>query len=130
MNQVVQRQNTVGANWINALLGLWVIISPFVLGFTRNQAAMWNNVATGGAVLLLALGRGGTSGVAVRNLLLGGWLIASPFVLGFLQQVIFWNNIILGIVIVICAILLSTGVRALPARLRPSSDEFLIWGLP
>lgn len=105
MNQVVQRHNTVGANWLNPILGIWVIISPFVLGFSRNQTAMWNNVATGGAVLLVALGRAGT-GVApsVLNVLLGGWLIASPFVLGLSRQVTFWNNIILGIVIAICAL--------------------------
>lgn len=66
---------------------------------------MWNNVATGGAVLLVALGRAGT-GVApsVLNVLLVGWLIASPFVLGLSRQVTFWNNIILGIVIAICAL--------------------------
>ena len=105
MNQVVQRQSSVGTKWINALLGIWVIISPFVLGFSRNQAAMWNNVATGGAVLLVALGRAGTRAPAILNVLLGGWLIASPFVLGFLRPVIFWNNRILGIAIVICALL-------------------------
>jgi hypothetical protein len=84
MNQVVRRENTMGANWINALLGIWVIISPFVLGFSRNQTAMWNNVATGGAVLLVALGRAGAA-PSVLSPLLGGWLIASPFVLGFFK---------------------------------------------
>lgn len=104
-DQVVYRQRTLGANWVNAILGIWVIISPFVLGFSRNQTAMWNNVATGGAVLLVALGRAGM-GVApsILNVLLGGWLIASPFVLGFTRQLIFWNNIILGIVIAIFAL--------------------------
>jgi len=111
MNQVVQRQNTMGPNWINALLGIWVIISPFVLGFNRNESAMWNNVATGAAVLLVAIGRTGTSVAAsILNLLLGGWLIASPFVLGFSRQVIFWNNRILGIVILISA-LVALGQR-------------------
>lgn len=108
MNEVVvvQRQATAGASLINALLGIWVIISPWVLGFSRLHSATWNNVATGGAVLLLTLNRSGITRVtSVLNLLLGGWLFASPFVLIFTShRVAFWNNRILGIVIVVCAL--------------------------
>lgn len=117
MNEVaVQRQATAGASLINALLGIWVIISPFVLGFSRLHSATWNNVATGGALLLLTLNRSGISrATAVLNLLLGGWLFASPFVLIFTShRVAFWNNRILGIVIVVCS-LLALGHRTRPA---------------
>jgi len=33
-----------GISWINILLGIWVLISPFVLGFAQAPRAMWNNV--------------------------------------------------------------------------------------
>ena len=121
MNEVVvQRQNTAGASLINALLGIWVIISPWVLGFSRLHSATWNNVATGGAVLLLTLNCSGITRItSVLNLLLGGWLFASPFVLIFTgHRVAFWNNRILGIVIVVCA-LLALGHRARPAATAP-----------
>ena len=96
----------------NVILGIWVAISPFVLGFSGIENARWNDVATGLAVMLLALGRGPQgSGTSVLNILLGGWLIASPFVLQFNQPVPFWNNIILGIVILIVAAIAAGSSR-------------------
>lgn len=40
--------------WINVVAGLWVLISPFVLGFVGSAAAMWTSVIIGAAVALLA----------------------------------------------------------------------------
>lgn len=33
--------------WINLVLGLWLIIAPFVLGFSADNAATWNHVVLG-----------------------------------------------------------------------------------
>ena len=33
--------------WINLLIGIWLIISPFVLGFSMHTAAMWNFIIVG-----------------------------------------------------------------------------------
>lgn len=97
--------NTGAASWVNILLGIWVIISPFVLSFSQLSTAMWNNVATGVAVGIIGLIR--ASAVQPEwswaNIILGVWLIASPFVLGFFNQVALWNNIILGIIIALVA---------------------------
>jgi len=41
-------------SWLNALLGVWVMISPWVLGFHNSQAAAWNNILLGLAVIVLA----------------------------------------------------------------------------
>lgn len=40
--------------WINIALGAWLIASPFVLGFTTNVAAMWNQLIVGLLVGILA----------------------------------------------------------------------------
>lgn len=50
-------QRDVGewADWLMALLGVWVILSPWVLGFTNNQAHTFNNVMVGTIVLAFAL---------------------------------------------------------------------------
>jgi hypothetical protein len=42
----------------NSLLGAWLVISPFWYGYgggTADAAALWNDVAVGGGVLLLTL---------------------------------------------------------------------------
>lgn len=33
--------------WINLLIGIWLIVSPFVLGFSMHTAAMWNFIVVG-----------------------------------------------------------------------------------
>jgi SPW repeat len=99
-------QSTAGVSWINILLGIWVIISPFVLGFSMLPAALWNNVATGGAVAILALIRTSVPqqpGWSWINAILGIWLIISPFALGFVSGAALWNSVILGIIITIIA---------------------------
>lgn len=40
-------------SWINVILGIWLIISPWVLGYSDIHAAAWNNVIVGIAVILL-----------------------------------------------------------------------------
>ena len=41
-------------SWLNALLGAWVMVSPWVLGFHTSEAAVWNNILLGLAVIVLA----------------------------------------------------------------------------
>src|SRR5215831_6540490 len=41
-------------SWSNLVLGIWLIISPFVLGFSYVFAAMWHNVIAGIVVGVLA----------------------------------------------------------------------------
>ena len=41
--------------WLPAAIGAWVIVSPFVLGFTDNSIGTWNNVLVGIAMLGFAL---------------------------------------------------------------------------
>ena len=88
-----------GSSWINILLGIWVIVSPFVLAI-HSSKAMWSNVLTGAGVGVLAIIRWGMHqpGWSWLNLILGMWLVISPFVL-FLSGPAMWNNVILGIII-------------------------------
>jgi len=101
----------ITADWINAVLGIWVAISPMALGFSR-AAARWNNVAVGLAILLLvvmnALKNGAFSGCLM---VLGIWLFASPFALGFSRDSFLSNNVGLAFVI-IAAAAISDELRA------------------
>jgi hypothetical protein len=102
-----QRTNR-GVSGLNIVLGIWVIISPFVLAFTQYPVAMWNNIAVGCAVTLCALVRTSSTrnqnGWSWLNVLLGAWLLISSFVLGFATlTVAMWNNIIIGVLTIIIA---------------------------
>ena len=49
-------RSAVGLSWINALLGIWMIISPWVYGYAgTNTARMWNSVIFGIIVLILGV---------------------------------------------------------------------------
>jgi len=76
----------VWANVVNALLGIWFILSPFVLKYTDHRAALWLGII-GGAVLLILAGWAVFSEEARRqkwiqyvNGLVGIWFIIFPYV--------------------------------------------------
>lgn len=70
---------------VNAVLGVWLIVAPWALGFQAETAAIENSVVIGMAMLAFAL----TAIFLPRAweewmaLVLGLWLIASPWALGF-----------------------------------------------
>lgn len=41
--------------WLNVLFGAWLVVSPWILGFTGVAAAMWTAIIVGLAVLILAI---------------------------------------------------------------------------
>ena len=53
IRQYLTRKN-VGLSWINAVLGLWLIISPFVFAFT-SLYAIWVNIILGFAIGILSI---------------------------------------------------------------------------
>jgi len=41
-------------SWLNLLMGIWVLISPWVLMGRPTNAMIWNNVITGAVIIILA----------------------------------------------------------------------------
>ena len=41
-------------NWLTGILGLWLVIAPWVLGFGTMKAAVWDHVIVGVLVVVLA----------------------------------------------------------------------------
>ena len=41
--------------WANIALGVWLVISPWIVGFSGLMAAMWNAVILGAVIAVLAL---------------------------------------------------------------------------
>lgn len=90
---------------LNFLLGIWLIISPWVLNFT-SSAAKWDELAIGIAVLVLAAIREiapRAQWISFLNGLVGIWAIISPIFISFLLPKAYWNSIILGIIVAILA---------------------------
>lgn len=93
--------------YVNLILGIWLIVAPFVFGgFATNQTAAVNDIAIG--VLLIAsswwIVAATTAQLAVSSfqLLCGIWLILAPFVLeygGFAPGA--QNDLIVGVVVAI-----------------------------
>lgn len=89
---------------INGLLGLWLIVTPFVLEAPTSD--FWNDVIVGTAIVFLAGSnyyreteqQPMSTGVAGFNLSLGVWLIIAPFVFG-IRGVLLWNDVIVGIIV-------------------------------
>jgi hypothetical protein len=103
------------ASWINVLIGMWLIVSPWVLGFT-SWAATSNHVLFGFLVAILAV----SSAVIARrvhalswvNAAFGGWLVMSPWLLGYVDAgVAGVNSMIAGVAVALIA-LLRVGERS------------------
>jgi len=42
-------------SWINAVFGLWLILAPFIIGYSGTTGAMVNDIIVGGVVLVLEI---------------------------------------------------------------------------
>lgn len=97
-------RSSTGLGWITALLGAWIILSPFVLGFAHFPAGVSNNVAVGIAIILLALAGMKNGLLRSMNVLMGAWMYASAFILAVPSKAYLWNNLILAGAVVISAV--------------------------
>lgn len=42
-------------DWINAVVGVWLFVSPFILGYSAVGVALWNSLIIGVVVIVLAV---------------------------------------------------------------------------
>lgn len=52
--RVIQPLESEGVSWVNFVLGIWLLVSPFVLGLANIEALVWNNIVVGVVILALA----------------------------------------------------------------------------
>lgn len=96
-------QDKIATFWrdaINLVLGIWLIVSPFALGYSSQTTPAWNAYAIGVVIAVL-------SAAALwefqkweewLSALLGAWLVVSPWILGFgFGHVATWNQIVVGV---------------------------------
>ena len=81
-------RDTVGwTSGVNLGTGIWLIIAPFILGYSMLRPAVWNDVVVGILVAILAGARIGGPlrhpGYSWFNAGIGVWLIIAPFILPY-----------------------------------------------
>lgn len=107
MQQPVSRPAGTWPSWINLLAGIWVFLSPWIWGFSAVRTPLWNNVIFGALVAITAIVViRGARAASWWNALFGIWLIISPFVLRYgMMGRAAWNDVVLGIIITIVALI-------------------------
>ena len=106
-------------NALNVVLGLILLISPWLLEFLSHQLASWNAAASGAVIAILAF----AAFLRTRRweewgLIAGLWVVAAPWLLGFTNlSSALWTHLVLGSwVAVLAAIELASSRRTPPAQ--------------
>lgn len=107
------------ASFLNVLAGIWLIVAPWVLGYTSSRAH-WNEVIFGIVVGVLALIRFvaplETVWLSWVNFLVGIWLIIAPFALLYATPRAYWNEVGIGIIVLLLALWSALMTGAYPRR--------------
>ena len=99
------RGGATAAGLLNLFVGLWLIASPFVLGYVAGDSRL-NPMIVGALVAFLALTRIGAwrvSWLSWVNVAAGAWLFASGFWLAE-SSVASWNAWIFGLAVIVLAL--------------------------
>lgn len=86
---------------LNVLAGIWLIIAPWVLGYSANDPK-WNDVIFGAIIGIYALVR--ASGafwdvwLSWLNMVIGAWIFVAAFTIDSTTTAS-WNDIILGAIV-------------------------------
>jgi uncharacterized membrane protein YiaA len=107
-------------NWVEAIPAIWLILSPFLLGFSTMTVALWNALIVGAALLVLDIwaaniqqSEGLEQGLSWIDTILGIWLFLSPFILGFTAApVVMWNALIVGVIVVVLSVWAAFSARS------------------
>lgn len=91
---------------LNFIFGIWLIISPYILGYQGSQAK-WQSVIGGIVVAILAATRYFAPSqlwASWVNALIGLWMIIAPFATSYNSHAAYWNQVIFGILILLTAL--------------------------
>jgi hypothetical protein len=111
------RSEIAGLSGLNVIAGIWLIIAPWVLGYSARDPR-WNDVVFGIIVGIFALTRATGAyredWLSWINALIGVWLFVAAFTIDHTSTAA-WNDIILGIIV----FLLAVGSAEVTASLFP-----------
>ena len=100
-----ERSNMRWMSVLAALLGLWIVASPFV--WEATEAVLWNNVLVGAAVFLIGafnyylVANDRPTNLASMALaaILGLWVLITPAAFAIGSEPLVWSNVVAGLVV-------------------------------
>lgn len=98
------------ASSINAILGIWLIFTPWIYGYAATaRGTAWNSIFVGIAILILGTLRYRSPhdhvGLSWVNIVLGAWTLASPWIYAYAQnQEMLRNSVTAGIAVTTLAL--------------------------
>ncbi|CAA7620699.1 SPW repeat protein [Magnetospirillum sp. UT-4] len=102
---------TFWQDWVNLALGLWLFVSPWVLGYTGLAGAATNSWILGIAVAAVATAAliSYAQWEEWLNAVFGLWLLVSPWVIGFVgtgeaSVAPLWNHVLVGVAVAVLAL--------------------------
>jgi hypothetical protein len=104
---------------VNVVVGLWLIASPWALGYATLTTPAWNAYVVGVIIAVAALAalfafHAWEEWVSVA---LGAWLLVSPWLLGFAAtSTALWNQLVVGLIVGALALWSALSMRDHPAR--------------
>jgi hypothetical protein len=107
-----------GVEGLTFLSGLYLAISPWVVGFNGFTTLTVNNLIVGAALAMLALGfvfpRGSGRRIAWAAPVIGVWTIIAPWVVSgnVATTATIWSNVVIGVI----AVLVGLAAMALGMR--------------
>jgi hypothetical protein len=110
-------RTSLGIGWTALVVGVWLVISPFALGFSHQLAGLSNNIAVGLALILVTLVSTRNGMLRIFTVLLGIWLAISAFSLPVTEGHYLWNNLLLAFLTIITTV---ASERPYPTDQRPS----------
>jgi hypothetical protein len=107
MNTITEKFTAQWQDVINFLLGIWLVVSPWVLAYADETMAAWNAAVIGVVIALAA-----TSALVAYQqweewivAALAAWLIVSPYAFGFAaMQAAAWNHLVVGLLVGVLAL--------------------------
>lgn len=91
-------------DWANLAVGVWLFVSPWVLGYADLRSAAWDSWLMG--VVVAAVSAAALILFAPWqewvNVIMGVWLLVAPWVMGFASSensAALWNHVAVGLVV-------------------------------
>ena len=94
--------------WITGVLGVFLMVAPYLFGYVDNVSAYWTSILSGGVVALASI----WEGVETRKenweywvaAIVGVLAVVAPFVLGFgTVAEAMWTSVVVGVLITLFA---------------------------